>query len=142
LQPPGGGAKLRRMRAPALLSLLALAACEPAEPPAPAGQETFLRYCASCHGADGTGSGPMAQHLKRLPSDLTQIAKRNGGRFDEHQVMAFIDGRRVIPEHGTREMPVWGAEFEKEHEGERYGSYISLLQTRLLVDYLRSIQEK
>jgi mono/diheme cytochrome c family protein len=37
-------------------------------------------YCASCHGADGKGDGPMAKSLKVKPADLTRIAARNGGR--------------------------------------------------------------
>lgn len=133
------------MRVVALLLVAcaaAFAACKPGPAQAPTGQQAFLRYCASCHGPDGTGGGPLALHLKKLPADLTQIAKRNGGRFDEHAVMSLIDGRKVVSEHGTREMPVWGAEFEQEHKDERYGSYVGLLQTRTLVDYLHSIQEK
>ena len=56
-----------------------------------AGRETYLRYCASCHGPDGRGDGPLAASLKTQPADLTQIAKRNGGSFDERPVMATID---------------------------------------------------
>ena len=37
-------------------------------------------YCASCHGTDAKGDGPMAKSLKVKPADLTRIAARNGGR--------------------------------------------------------------
>jgi len=53
-----------------------------------------------------------------------------------------IDGRRLIAEHGPREMPVWGAVFEEEYERERYGSLTTLYHGRALTDYLRSIQEE
>jgi hypothetical protein len=80
--------------------------------------------------------------LTTAPADLTQIAKRNGGRYDESAVMAVIDGRRQVAAHGSRDMPVWGAIFEEEGRGEPYPAYQGLLQSRLLVDYLATIQEK
>jgi len=54
--------------------------------------------------------------------------------------MAAIDGKQDVPEHGPREMPVCGDIFDDELRGERYGSYTTLLRTRALADYLRSIQ--
>jgi mono/diheme cytochrome c family protein len=102
----------------------------------------YLRYCASCHGTEGRGDGPLAPSLTRLPSDLTQLARNNNGQYDEHAVMSVIDGRRQVVEHGTRDMPVWGAIFEEEGAKEPYPAYHSLLQSRFLVDYLATIQEK
>ena len=55
--------------------------------------------------------------------------------------MAIIDGRRSVAAHGSREMPVWGAVFEEERKGQPYPGYTGLLQSRLLTDYLRSIQQ-
>ena len=106
----------------------------------PSGREVYLRHCASCHGELGTGDGPVAASLRRPPSDLTVIAQRAGGRFDERRVMQVIDGRAVVAEHGPRNMPVWGVVFEEELEGEPYAGYTSLLRSRNLTDYLRSIQ--
>jgi mono/diheme cytochrome c family protein len=108
----------------------------------PTGKGLYLRHCASCHGESGDGHGPLVESLRRPPSDLRLIAKRHGGRFDESYAMQIIDGRRVVAEHGTREMPVWGAVFESEHEREGYPAYTSLLHTRALTDYLGSIQQK
>jgi mono/diheme cytochrome c family protein len=132
------------MRALVLLaSLLLLSACGGREVAADqSGRSMYLRYCASCHGTEGRGDGPLAPALTRLPSDLTQLAKRSGGRYDERAVMSAIDGRRQVIEHGTRDMPVWGAIFEDEGAREPYPAYHSLLQSRLLVDYLATIQEK
>jgi len=81
-----------------------------AEPRDVAGGDLYLRHCASCHGVDGRGGGPVGASLKRPPTDLTSLAAR-AGRFDETAVMSAIDGRRAVAEHGSREMPVWGDEF-------------------------------
>ncbi|VUZ86649.1 hypothetical protein MELA_03054, partial [Candidatus Methylomirabilis lanthanidiphila] len=48
----------------------------------------------------------------------------------------------AVVEHGTREMPIWGAVFESEHQGKGYPGYTSLLHSRTLSDYLRSIQQE
>lgn len=117
----------------------ALAACRASEAP-PTGQGLYLQHCASCHGESGDGSGPVAASLKRAPADLRRIAERSGGRFDEADVMSFIDGRRVVAEHGSREMPVWGAVFQEENRAGHYPAYTSLLHSRALTDYLHSIQ--
>jgi mono/diheme cytochrome c family protein len=133
------------MRAPLLRLLLvclplAVGACVDEESREVAGGDLFLRYCASCHGVDAKGNGPIAGSLTTPPADLTTLARRSGGRFDEGAVMAAIDGRRLVAAHGSREMPVWGAIFEEEREGKPFQAYAGLLQSRALADYLRSIQ--
>jgi mono/diheme cytochrome c family protein len=131
------------MRRAAPVLLLAFAAgCGREAAVDTSGRDMFLRYCASCHGAEGRGDGPLAGSLTKPPADLTQLAKRSGGHYDERAVMSAIDGRREVVEHGTRDMPVWGAVFEAEGQGEPYPAYHGLLQSRLLVDYLATIQEK
>ena len=124
----------------ALAALLLALGCSTRYVEEPSGREVYLRHCASCHGELGTGDGPVAASLKRPPSDLTSIARRAGGGFDERRVMQVIDGRTLVAEHGTRSMPVWGVVFEEELEGEPYSGYTSLLRSRNLTDYLRSIQ--
>jgi mono/diheme cytochrome c family protein len=126
----------------ALLSLALLAGCGREVSVAQDGRDTFLRYCASCHGSEGRGDGPLAGSLTKPPADLTQLARRNGGRFDESAVMATIDGRRQVAAHGTRDMPVWGAIFEEEGRGEPYPAYQGLLKSRFLVDYLATLQQE
>lgn len=128
----------------ALVSFLLLApACGQQADVPPTGRLTYLSRCASCHGEDGRGNGPVAATLDPAPADLTTLARRNGGRFDERAVMAYIDGQRHVAAHGPRDMPVWGAVFESEHarRDEPWPAYIALLEVRSLVDYLRSIQE-
>jgi mono/diheme cytochrome c family protein len=77
------------------------------------GRQTYLTYCASCHGESAKGDGPMASHLVQAPTDLTLLAKRHGGVFPSLRVSDSIDGRssRHSGAHGSREMPVWGAVF-------------------------------
>jgi mono/diheme cytochrome c family protein len=134
------GASRHRVFVLALGLALSAAGCVDEETREVAGSDLFLRYCASCHGTDAKGNGPIAASLKRPPADLTRVAKRAGGRFDEAAVMAAIDGRRLVAEHGSREMPVWGALFEEEHEGQPFQAYTGQLQSRALADYLRTIQ--
>jgi mono/diheme cytochrome c family protein len=122
------------------LICLAFTACGPVATTDTSGRDTFLRHCASCHGPEGKGDGPLAASLTRPPADLTRIAERSGGRFDERAVMSMIDGRRAVAAHGERDMPVWGAVFEEEGRGEPYPAYQSLLTSRFLVDYLRTLQ--
>jgi len=118
-----------------------LAGCVDTETREVAGRDLYLRHCASCHGPEGRGDGPVAASLKKPPADLTRIAAR-AGRFDEAAVMAMIDGRRLVAEHGPRDMPVWGVVFEQQQEGQPFQVYAGLRETRALSDYLRSIQVK
>jgi mono/diheme cytochrome c family protein len=132
----------RRFALVSTFLLLGLTACgdSPEEPWPPTGEELYVRHCASCHGTSGKGDGPVAPSLTRPTPDLTTLARQ--GRFDEANLMAIIDGRRVVPIHGPREMPVWGAVFSAGHEEEPYQEYTTLLHTETLVEYLRTIQEE
>ncbi|MBW2315859.1 MAG: cytochrome c [Deltaproteobacteria bacterium] len=133
---------MSRLSILAALAAVLVTGCAKSDEVAPTGQSLYLRHCASCHGIGGEGDGPLASSLLTPPADLTRIAERSSGTFDEAEVMAFIDGQRSVKEHGPREMPIWGAVFEEEHRGERYRSYTALLHGRALTDYLRSIQRE
>ncbi|MFM2355486.1 MAG: hypothetical protein RLZZ528_1222 [Pseudomonadota bacterium] len=76
-----------------------------------AGQALFQRHCAACHGAGAAGNGPMAASLNPQPSDLTQLAARNGGVFPLARVVARIDGTETLVAHGSP-MPVFAGFFE------------------------------
>jgi hypothetical protein len=126
---------------PAIVVLISsMTACS-RETPAPSGEALYGRYCASCHGPAGKGDGPVAPALGTPPADLTTLAKRSGGSFDEAEVMGAIDGRRSIAGHGTREMPVWGAVFEQELKDSSYPGYTGMLRSRVLTEYLRTLQQ-
>ena len=75
------------------------------------GKSEFLSSCASCHGADAKGKGPVSDQLKIPPPDLTILAKNNNGVFPTNAVYEIINGSKTIPAHGTREMPIWGERF-------------------------------
>src|SRR4029078_6449233 len=90
------------------------------------GKSEFQSSCASCHGTDAKGKGPVSDQLKipppdfqmpaqkksdKLkipPPDLTMLAKNNNGVFPTNAVYETIHGLKKIPAHGTREMPIWG----------------------------------
>jgi mono/diheme cytochrome c family protein len=76
------------------------------------GQDSFMFYCAPCHGRSGMGDGPVGAALKRTPPDLTVLARRNGGTFPKGDVLSFVTGTaRPLPAHGSSDMPVWGPIF-------------------------------
>jgi mono/diheme cytochrome c family protein len=106
------------------------------------GSEMYQRLCASCHGVDGKGGGPVAALIKIGVPDLTRIAHRDGGEFPTEDVRRTIDGRFERPAHGPRDMPVWGWEFygsvSSNDDAER--ARVDAMIGRL-VEYLRSIQE-
>lgn len=124
----------------AAVSLLPPAAAQtPTEAAAERGAQRFERHCALCHGQDGKGFGPFLRQLKTKPPNLRLLAKANGGCFPLERVYDVIDGRRMTPSHGTRDMPIWGEEFKALVPGESQ----TLVQGRILeiVMYLLSIQD-
>lgn len=102
------------------------------------GPELYTEYCAVCHGKDAKGAGPAAAALKKSPSDLTQLARKNGGKFDALKVQTVITGSDVVAAHGSRDMPTWGTVFASmsSDEGTRK------LRVTGLVKYIESIQAK
>lgn len=99
--------------------------------------------CASCHGIEGKGDGPVAQYLKIAPADLTQISKNNGGDFPFIRVMEVIDGRGVVAGHGTRDMPVWGDRFTMASDKEGFERDLAARARVLeLMFFVLSIQQK
>ena len=104
------------------------------------GDQLFQRFCASCHGPQGYGDGPVAPSLKVLIPDLTELTKRAGGRFPADRVHEIIDGRAVLTAHGTRPMPVWGYELEAQAPTGQSGRDVAQALIDRLVEHLRSIQ--
>lgn len=112
----------------------------PAEPTEESrGSVLFRLHCASCHGVDGLGNGPVAEHLETPPPDLTRIAARRGGRFSRDEIERIIDGRAELEPHGRSEMPVWGLSFQQPGRLEDQQEEV-WLQIRHLVRHLRSLQ--
>jgi cbb3-type cytochrome c oxidase subunit III len=102
------------------------------------GVDNFHSYCSPCHGRGGKGDGPVAPALKRRPSDLTTLARRNHGVFPRAQVREFItNGSRDIPEHGSIAMPVWGPTFRALESSDKSVA----IRIANVVEYLESIQQ-
>ena len=101
------------------------------------GRDIYRFYCASCHGADGQGDGPIAPALKTRPADLTRLAIRNAGTFPGARVKTFVtNGADTSPSHGTRDMPVWGPTFRSLEPSDQ------LVAARIanVISYIRAIQ--
>jgi mono/diheme cytochrome c family protein len=105
---------------------------------ADAGAALFRTYCASCHGADARGSGPLANQLRRLPPDLTEFAAHNSGTFPSERLRRIIDGRDVRS-HGDRDMPVWGDAFKRTRGNLSDEDVKSRIEA--IVRYLQAIQQ-
>lgn len=108
----------------------------PSAAQAEAGRLLFRTHCATCHGPNGRGDGPMADQLRRMPADLTKFTVRNGGVFPSERVHRIIDGRD-IGAHGNREMPVWGDVFKSSGDASAVRARIEAI-----VKYLQGIQER
>ena len=104
------------------------------------GEELYLRFCASCHGSEAMGDGPVSRSLNVAVPDLTRITSRYG-EFPAGMIRDIIDGRGIDKRaHGTREMPVWGYEFWVEEGGDVNAQKAVRDAISKLVEHLRSIQ--
>ena len=111
------------------------------------GKREYMSNCAVCHGASGKGDGFYEGLLKQKPTDLTVLAKMNGGVFPSQRIYEVIDGRRMIAAHGTRDMPIWGADYYAQGAPfDTTGMYDpeAYVRVRILAlsDYLARIQVK
>lgn len=125
----------------ALASLLALPAVAQDER---AGGELYREHCATCHGVDGLGDGPMAGVLTVKPRDLTLLQANNDGVFPTEKVVRRIDGRDPLISHGSP-MPVYGFFFEGEDAAVKTGVGQPILTSRPIVDlltYLETLQNE
>jgi len=100
----------------------------------------YQKYCASCHGPEGRGDGPVAQAMKAMPADLTLLSTNNDGKYPADKVREIIDGRADVKAHGPRAMPVWGNEFYVSAEG--VGQRQAHDRIEGLTDYVRRMQKQ
>ena len=103
------------------------------------GRQMYDAYCASCHGQGGKGNGPAAPALKAVPTDLTQLTAKNGGKYPASHVAEVIKGDMMMPAHGSKDMPVWGPVFlhlEQQDPG------MEQLRVRNLTKYIEGLQQK
>jgi mono/diheme cytochrome c family protein len=100
------------------------------------GAQLFRAYCASCHGENAGGSGPISAQLRNAVPDLTTFSARNGGVFPAERVRQIIEGRGPAA-HGDRSMPVWGDVFRRQ-TADADGA----MRIDSIVAFLRSIQRR
>jgi mono/diheme cytochrome c family protein len=100
------------------------------------GPDLFRAYCASCHGLDAKGAGPVAPSLKAKVPDLTLLESNNRGQIPTVRVRQIIMGDEVMAAHGSREMPIWGPIFHQVEGDMDWGN----VRLENLVKYLESIQ--
>ncbi len=109
------------------------------------GSDEYRISCLNCHGVGGRGEGPLAKFLTVKPTDLTSLAKNNGGEYPYLKVFLMIDGREDVAAHGDRSMPVWGNRYRKDAET-AYGPFggEEVVHGRILelVYYIHSLQQQ
>ena len=73
------------------------------------GQQMYREYCVACHGENATGKGPAAAACTVKPTNLTELAKANGGKFPYNQFYAVLQFGVPLstPAHGSADMPIW-----------------------------------
>lgn len=111
------------------------------------GKREYDANCAVCHGSKGKGDGPYAGMGEKRVSDLTVLAKKNGGVFPMARVYDVIDGQQEVKAHGPREMPIWGMEYnikaaeyyiDVPYDAESY----TRARILALAEYLYRLQQK
>ncbi len=125
-----------------------LAACMGLGSPAAAddaanGKQIYETYCATCHGLDGRGQGPMAAILLLQPPDLTVLTEKYDGEFPLFRVVTRIDGRDPLVSHGSP-MPIFGGFFEGQDTALKTDGGQPVLTSQPVADlvaYLREVQE-
>lgn len=107
------------------------------------GGEVYRNLCATCHGLDAKGQGPMASVLTLQPTDLSQLAAREDGTFPTARVVGRIDGRDPLVSHGSP-MPVFGGYFDGKDAALKTPGGQPILTSQPIVDlvaWLESVQE-
>ena len=106
------------------------------------GETVFRTHCATCHGIEATGHGPMAGVMVIKPTDLTALSAGNGGVFPTARVVMRIDGRDPLVSHGSP-MPVYGPFFEGDDVALKTPAGQPVLTSRPIADlmaYLQTVQ--
>ncbi len=110
-------------------------------------ESLYLSSCSPCHGISGDGRGPLAASIESKVPPLNNLADRYSGiYFPERYLIEVIDGRKNMPSHTKREMPIWSKifGFSKRMHTNGKQDVVDLAAARqkieALVEYIRSIQ--
>jgi mono/diheme cytochrome c family protein len=113
------------------------------------GKKEYENNCAVCHGMSGKGDGPYAGIIDTKVPDMTMLQKNNNGVFPFDRVYQTIDGRLEMKAHGSRDMPIWGNEYN-DKAADYYSDYLrdynakGFVRGRILslVNHIYSLQSK
>ncbi|WP_323784880.1 cytochrome c [Thalassovita sp.] len=108
-----------------------------------AGRDLYMRHCATCHGLEANGDGPMAPILLIQPKALAKLSAENGGEFPMIRMIQRVDGRDPLVSHGSS-MPVYGEFFEGNDTALKTSTGQPVMTSRPIADlvaYLLTIQE-
>ena len=110
------------------------------------GEFEYQNSCVACHGASGTGDGPVTDFLSgAVVPDLTVLQTNNGGVFPVTAVYETIAGNEAASAHGTRDMPIWGNRFRDRTDDDpdfpiaEQEDYVRI-RILALIEYLAGIQ--
>ena len=111
------------------------------------GKREYEANCVSCHGVSGRGDGVNRPYLNVSPTDLTGLAKANGGVLPINRLYMAIDGEKLPRGHGSRDMPTWGYDYRiraAEYYGDVDYDQPAFVRTRILalIEYISRLQEK
>lgn len=104
------------------------------------GRSIFMQHCATCHGLEADGKGPMAPVLLVQPKDLSRLSIDNKGEFPLMRVVMRIDGRDPLVSHGSS-MPVYGAFFQGDDVAMKTGAGQPVMMGRPIADLVAYLQE-
>lgn len=103
------------------------------------GAELYRNHCATCHGIEATGQGPMAGVMVIKPTDLTLLSATNDGAFPLERVIKRIDGRDALVSHGSP-MPVYGFFFEGKDKAVKLPSGQPIMTSQPIIDLIAHLQ--
>ncbi len=106
------------------------------------GQQDYVKYCGSCHGPAGAGDGVASSLFKTKPTNLTLLAKENGGRFPVNEVLSIVAGDTPVAAHGSRETPVWSEVIGRPEQTGMETQQVVNGQILTIIRYLETIQAK
>lgn len=102
------------------------------------GAELYQEMCASCHGAEGEGSGPAARSLTVYPPPLNTLDR--AGVPQEHWtyvIQAPCEDSHHWGPQGAETMPCWSRVFRQALGNDA----AAMLITAKLTNHLQEIQE-
>jgi mono/diheme cytochrome c family protein len=128
---------------PWIVAICLLAMAVNARAQRPTGQQDYQHYCAVCHGPKGKGNGEASYTLPGTnPPDLTQLSRRNGGKFPFEDVDEIVDGRKEFPSHERLNMPFFGTDMQMEEGATPQGEAKTDARITAIVRYIETLQQK